>query len=489
MDTTPISFGGLFSGLDTESIIEQLMYIERAPVRLIEQQQTKLGYEKEELQTVNNSLLSLKEKIKTFVNGVAFENKVSSADEAIVTGTANAAANAGSHTVSIEKLAQEQIMQSGTKASGYTLGGAGSFDITYDNGSGANVVFNVAYAGGETLGQLAGLINNSTGGGGEDFRDFGEAYLIQDPVSGDQTLLIKDANTGEEKELLDITHNAGTDVLGAGETGLNTGALDIIQAAQNAEAIVDGVTVYSETNTFSNAITGVTLQANSADPGNAVDVTVGLADDDFVQLVTDFVDQFNSSTDLLATYIKEKPLSDPETDEDLRVGILNGDYDLQSAKSEIRMRTTGYIDSSLTDYQLLSQIGITSEASVGSSVSDNIELDEQKLRDALADDKAQVTDLLEGWADQLDTYLEAQTEVSIIETDAGTFYGRILSIEDRIEDLDDDIDTWEERLESIEETMRNEWIAMESALAQLQSQSDYLSQQLSALTSSLSKSK
>ncbi len=62
-----------------------------------------------------------------------------------------------------------------------------------------------------------------------------------------------------------------------------------------------------------------------------------------------------------------------------------------------------------------------------------------------------------------------------------------MSIENRIDDLDDDKASWEERLASVEDTMRNEWTAMESALAQLQTQSDYLTQQLASLSSASSK--
>jgi len=51
VNSSGISFSGLFSNLDTDSIIEQLMYIEAAPVRLLETQQSELEVEKGELKT------------------------------------------------------------------------------------------------------------------------------------------------------------------------------------------------------------------------------------------------------------------------------------------------------------------------------------------------------------------------------------------------------------------------------------------------------
>ena len=140
-------------------------------------------------------------------------------------------------------------------------------------------------------------------------------------------------------------------------------------------------------------------------------------------------------------------------------------------------------------YKILAQIGIESEATVGSLVSDNIELDESKLRAALEDDKTEVSSLLQGFADDLDTYLEGQTKVSMVDTMAGNFYRRILGIDDSQDRIDDDIATWEDRVAQIEERYRNQFSAMEQYLSALQNQSTYLTNQLNNLNKSTSSSK
>ena len=58
-----ISFAGLGSGLDTDSIIKQLIDIERRPVTLIQRRQVELEQEKAAIGSINSGLLSLKDSV------------------------------------------------------------------------------------------------------------------------------------------------------------------------------------------------------------------------------------------------------------------------------------------------------------------------------------------------------------------------------------------------------------------------------------------
>ena len=55
-----ISFSGLSSGIDTATIIDQLVAIERRPIVLLQNQQAKEETRKEVLQKINTSLLAVK---------------------------------------------------------------------------------------------------------------------------------------------------------------------------------------------------------------------------------------------------------------------------------------------------------------------------------------------------------------------------------------------------------------------------------------------
>ncbi|MFN3367732.1 MAG: flagellar cap protein FliD N-terminal domain-containing protein, partial [Exiguobacterium mexicanum] len=55
--TTPIRFGGLASGIDTESIIKQLMTVERIPVDRLDQKKQLTTWKVDAYREVNRSLL------------------------------------------------------------------------------------------------------------------------------------------------------------------------------------------------------------------------------------------------------------------------------------------------------------------------------------------------------------------------------------------------------------------------------------------------
>ncbi|MBT5828982.1 MAG: flagellar hook-associated protein, partial [Candidatus Latescibacteria bacterium] len=55
-----VSFSGLSSGIDTASLVEQLIAIERRPVTLLENQQIREQNKLAVLQEINSSLLAAK---------------------------------------------------------------------------------------------------------------------------------------------------------------------------------------------------------------------------------------------------------------------------------------------------------------------------------------------------------------------------------------------------------------------------------------------
>ncbi|HOX28684.1 MAG TPA: flagellar filament capping protein FliD, partial [bacterium] len=459
---------GLFSNLDTDSIITQLMAIERKPVTLLETKQKTLGYQKDALNEVNNSLLSLKSSISSFASGLTFENKLSSSDESQLTGTATSSASQGTYTINVTSLAQKHIVATAEQDATWTAG-AGVLSITATPDV-PGPTFNINVAG-QTLTQIRDLINAEPG-----FSAYGTAQVITDPINNKQILTITSANTG--------TANRFTIVDGSGTLGTYSS-----QAAADAALTVNGVNIQSSSNTITTAISGVTLNLKGKTGANPpAEITIGLDEDAIVSKISDFVDKFNASTDLIDKYMKEEKVSDATTEEDMKKGVLQSDFDLGDSKSQVRMRTTGYVDNTLTTYKTLSQLGIESEASVGSIVSNNITFDESKLRAALQGDKTEVGSLLQGWATQLDTYLESETEVSVSSTLAGNYYRRILSINDQISSIDDEITNWEDKLASEEERLRSQFSAMEEALQKLQTQSTYITNQLSSISSSKSSS-
>jgi len=472
-----ISFSGLFSGLDTDSIISQLMTIERQPQSLLKDKKVTLGYQKEGILAVNNSMLSLKETIQSFKSGLVKQNSAVSTDEDVVTATANSGATEGAYTINVLSMASAHRVGSDTQAGNYA-GAGGTMQITI----GANT-FNVNVANGQSLDIIARSINTSTDGA-TGFMDKALATVINDPLTGNKTLVIESNDTGSANAI-SISDTAGTS---AQDLGLITGIGAInheFQAAQDASIDINGVVISNSTNYIKDAVYGV--EFNITGYGSAK-VSVGPDDSGTVAKVKAFIDQFNKTTALIDGYVTQEKVDNPTTEDELKAGVLQNDSDMSWVKSEIRVKTTGYMDSSLAKYKILQSIGIDSEESNGSVVSNNLTLDEDKLKAALADDKDQVFNLLNGWADQLDNYLESETKVSVTDSLAGNFYRKVLSIDSSVSYIDDEISNWDTRLTAIEERYRTQFTQMETLLQEMQTQSNYLSNQLSKLSSSSSNS-
>ena len=105
-----IRMTGLVSGLDTESIVEQLMEAQRTKLTKVENKQTKLTWKQEKWKDLNTKLLALyKDEISNLrLQGSYKTAKVSSSNESLITATAKNNAPTGTQTVEVLQLASSQ---------------------------------------------------------------------------------------------------------------------------------------------------------------------------------------------------------------------------------------------------------------------------------------------------------------------------------------------------------------------------------------------
>ena len=113
-----VSFSGLSSGVDTATIVEQLIAIERRPIVLLENQQVEEEFKLDVLQEINTSLLAVKTSAEALSEASDFDVfDISSSDSDIVDATVTGTPAAGSFTVEVLALAQAQTRSSGSFAS------------------------------------------------------------------------------------------------------------------------------------------------------------------------------------------------------------------------------------------------------------------------------------------------------------------------------------------------------------------------------------
>ncbi|PZN07129.1 MAG: flagellar hook protein, partial [Bacillota bacterium] len=164
-------------------------------------------------------------------------------------------------------------------------------------------------------------------------------------------------------------------------------------------------------------------------------------------------------------------------------GKLGGDPLLIGLREELRRLVSDVVTSIPSDsYDRLSEIGITTVDKSGI-----LQLDEAKLREALAKDRAAVQRLLVGdpaagdngdgvlsrFQQRVETWLQANT---------GLLDTRIKSLQDRVENYAEQIERMEYRLQLREQNMLRQFQALESLISTLQAQENWLTQQINQIS-------
>jgi len=447
-----ISLGGLSSGLDTQSIVDQLIAIDRAPETRMKLQQSALAARKEALTDIGTRLRNLSSAVKDLGSTATWANTQSLevSDSTKLTATRLSGAAPGGHEIDVTSLARAEQRSYTYTASDTTLQiGAATIPLSAsDDGAAA-----------------ADKINANS-----DSPVY--AVFVQDPL-GDTTkdrLVLTRKDTGKYQQAdMAVTGAAWT----AGET---------YTAGVNATYTVDGGTQQeSRSNVLKSAVPGLQLTLKSA---GTTSVTVGAPapDQDAIKAkVQAFVDQYNSTIDLIRSKLTEKRVPNATSDTDARKGALFADPQLTGLLSQLRsaMSDKTGIGGAITS---LADLGVsTGTASGGAADADavagKLKLDADKLTDALTDNrtaaKSFLTDATNGIAAKLTGLLDPVSRAS-----TGLIDLRANEAGSESSDIDDRIAALEARLAQRQERLTAQFTAMEQALAQSQSQGSWLSSQL-----------
>jgi flagellar hook-associated protein 2 len=299
----------------------------------------------------------------------------------------------------------------------------------------------------DSLSTLIGRINASTAGVVATLDRTNDRVVITSKTGGAAQLAIEDT--------------------GALVAALHLDTADAQLVGRQAELTVDGRTYFSDTNKVSTAISGVTLSLLSE--GSST-VTVNADQEGLASALKDVVSAYNGLADKLDSLAANEPKKTR--------GVLAGDSDVRSLALNLRRRLMG--DTAVTGrYTSMTQIGLNTGA-VGAAVgsTDRLQLDETRLKAALAEDPGAVANLLNnaaGAISQLVTYAADWTKSG----------GRIDKSLERLKSSQRDLDFRETqiqaRIEARQAALEKKFAAMEKTLAQLQTESSAVGQQVSSL--------
>lgn len=415
-----ITFSGLATGLDTASLIDAIMEVERTPVTTMENTKTYLETKLETF-TEFNSLL---ERLYTAVTGLNSRNDckaytVTNSGSEYFSLATTSLSSAGSYAVKVVSLAQQQKDVSTSTVADTTtatLSGTlllGDQTLTYENIS---------------LGDLVDQIN----GGGYGL----VASMIDD-------------GTGSGYRLLLSAEQAGTtiEIFGTGSIEMDTATNGHTLAGTKAHVNVDGIDYYGTSNTMTNAIKGATLTLLAAGGDTAKHVSVA---SDAENIISTKLEEMVTAFNDIATLITTIRTSDPT--------LANT---MQAVQRTLRnaLTTAGFI-----------ALGVTSDWQSG-----KLSFSASTLSTAFADDAEGVlttlfgNDTSSGTMKRLDDYLTEQ-----LNNTTGFFVTKKTLVNKKISDLDNRIESMETRLEKRRATLEAQYAAMETLVSSLNSQSDYL---------------
>jgi flagellar hook-associated protein 2 len=148
---------GLLSGIDTKTLIAQLMAIEQRTLNIYQQRKTLLEEKKQALSVLQTKLMTLRNSVQALSDSQDLRTfNVSSSDSNILTAEASYNAFEGNHTVIINQLATaERWVHTNGLEYPEDYVGAGTFIYSYNNKE--TTITTTATT---TLEDLVGLINN-----------------------------------------------------------------------------------------------------------------------------------------------------------------------------------------------------------------------------------------------------------------------------------------------------------------------------------------
>lgn len=465
--------GGLSSGNDYQSMIDQLMDARRVGITTKETKQEEIDYDLGAWSQVQTVATDLNDSLDTLRSYELWRDMtVTSSYESVATATSSISAVEASYTVSVSQLAQAQSVTSDqldTSTDLITAGYVAEGDVFDIQGQ------SVTIAAGETLNSLRDKINSAA-------QNMSDADKVQASII-DSRLVLTRSETGSTSMTLSDTTGTALEGLGV----LTGGALkNEVAVGKDAQFTVNGSSVVRSSNTgLDDVIEGMTLDLEGL--GNTT-ISVGPNREAVKDAIMDFVDKYNAFAQLLDDYGR---IEMGGSDNLAQKGELYGDSLISTLKQNIRKYATDSKGPELN----ATNAGYTYEGSEGimdtlgdigiwtTGRTNELEVvDEEKLDYMLDHEFENVTQLFKGSYDSeqvaytngvASDFYAYTSRVS--ESMTGDIAKRIDSLTDKYDALADDIDEMNDDLHNYEQDLWDNFTRMEDALANMKSQTAYIS--------------
>jgi flagellar hook-associated protein 2 len=452
-----LSSQGLGSGLDIASLVTKLVAAEKAPRQAqITRAQTAavttisaLGSLKGAMAGFNDALTALK------TEEVFQARSANASDPDIFSASASTTAIAGTYDIEVESLASAHQIASNAIVGGaavavgtgtLTIGmGAKTFQVSIDDSH-------------KTLAQIRDAINAAP-----DNNDYVRASIVN--AADGAHLMLTAQSTGATNAITVAADggNGGLSVL-AYNPSLTTNYSEK-HAAQDAVVYVSGFKHTSATNSITDAIEGVTINAIKADDDETHTLTIANDTNGTTAKIKKFVDSYNALQSQIATLRSYEPTTK-------KAGPLLGDALLRGIETDVRSKLSSAVGGLTGAYQSIASIGITTNKD------GSLALDSDKLAKALAADYDGVGKLFgsaDGVAARLSTALTARlADTAELNQRSKALNAKTVALQKEQADL-------ETRMANVAARYNQQFNSLDSLLSNMQQTSSFLTTQLSQI--------
>ena len=462
---------GLASGLNTNALVQALMSAQQQQVTNLQNRQTGITALNTQLTAIQNALQTVSADAHALGSSSLFANTqtISSTNPTLVGAVANGANGAvvGSYSIAVTALAS-------ASQETFTFNSPASADTVTIGGQ------QYSLAAGASANDLVSAINSDPNG---------TAWATVTQASqngGPATVVLSDRKTGVPTSN-DLTPTTGTSL---------TGGTNYIAGTDAAYSINGGPTVYSSSNTISGAslggtgqptqgqgadqtIPGVTVSLNGLTGSTPATVTVGSpapSQQNIQTAVQKFITDYNSAIGLIQTQLAQTPSkSNPSQ------GVLYGDADLQQLLGNMRQMMASTVGGLTGSVKSMLDIGVSTGATTGSgavsqsALAGDLALNSTTLTSALTNSASAVKSMLTSWSIEFSGMVDNESAAG------GTISTRIQNDNSQSSNLATQIQNLNQANAVKQNQLVQEFAAMEAALSQNQSTSNWLTSQLAAL--------
>lgn len=468
---------GLASGLNTNGIVQALMAAQQQQVTNLQNQQSGITALNKQLTSIQTALQTVANDAQALGNPSLFKSTqtITSTNSTLVGATATGSNGAvvGSYQISVSALASASqrtfLFSSPANADTVTIDG-------HDTSLAANA----------SAQDFVNAINNDKNA------TVWATVTGTDPSTGKSQVVLSERNTGAPP----TSNPNGYVAITNDSQGALSEQTQYAAAGTNAAYTINGepTVQYSTSNTISGVavaspdsgtpgatqtIPGVSLSLNALTGSVPITVTVGApapSTQNIQTAVQTFITDYNSAIGQIQTQLSQTPSSSDPTQ-----GTLYNDTDLRNLLSSMRQQMAQTLGGLSGSYNNMLQIGVSTGATTGngtistSSLAGDLTLDTGSLTTALTTDPTSVHQLMQSFSIKFSSLVDLEAGPG------GSMSTRISTDNSQSSFLGTQIANLQQANQVKQNQLIQEFAAMEGALSQNQSTSNWLTSQLNAL--------